>query len=92
MSEWKQEKLKIMNALIGHSQNWLDIKKGPEQTILNETTSVTGISCLNNQEMAYAREVYEYNRLVIEGALRPNLVQKFARVAEDFKDAVSSMI
>ena len=76
-----------MNALIGSSQNWLDISKGPEQTILNETTYQRK-SCLNNQELAYAREVLDYNRLVLEGALRPNLVQKFGQIAETFNDSV----
>lgn len=74
-----------MNALVGPSQNWIDIRKGPEQTILNETT-FSNRSCLNNQEMAYAREVYDYNKIVIEGALKPNLVHKFSKVAEEFND------
>lgn len=87
ISDWKQEKVKLMNALIGPSQNWIDIRKGPEQTILNEVT-FGGKSSLNSQEMAYAREVYEYNKLVIEGAVRPSLVQRFAQVAQKFNDTV----
>lgn len=90
ISDWKLEKVKLMNALIGPSQNWIDIRKGPEQTILNEVTFGSK-SCLNSQEMAYAREVYEYNKLVIEGAARPSLVQKFAQVAEKFNDTVCSI-
>ncbi|GAB0099912.1 Nuclear pore protein [Sergentomyia squamirostris] len=87
VSNWREEKVKLMNALIGPSQGWIEIQKGPEQTILNET-SVTGRSCLTSQEMAYAREVLDYNRAVIEGVLRPNLVQKFAQVAQDdFNDS-----
>lgn len=86
ISDWKQEKIKLMNALIGPSQNWIDVRKGPEQTILNEV-SFHGKSSLDFQEMAYAREVYEYNKLVIEGALRPSLIQRFAKVAQKFNDA-----
>lgn len=89
MNDWKLEKLKLMNALIGPSQNWIDIRKLPEQTILNDTT-YSGRSCLNNQEMVYAREVYAYNKVIIEGALRPSLVQKFSQVAESFNDPVSN--
>lgn len=89
LTDWKQEKIKLMNALIGPSQNWIDVRKGPEQTVLNETTA-RGKSNLNNQEMAYACEVYEYNRLVIEGGLRPNLVERFSKVAKQFNDTVSS--
>lgn len=87
MTDWKQEKVKLMNALIGPSQNWIDIRKLPEQTILNETT-FGGKSSLSSQEMAYAKEVYDYNKLVIEGLLRPSLIQKFATVAANLNDAV----
>lgn len=86
LNEWKQEKAKLMNALIGPSQNWLDIRKGPEQTVLNET-SYGRRSTLDNQEIAYAREVTEYNRIVLENGMRPSLVQKFAKVAENFNDS-----
>lgn len=40
--------------------------------------------------MAYAREVYEYNKFIIKGDLKPNLVQKFGLVAEEFNDTVST--
>lgn len=86
MDEWKDEKVKLMNALIGPSQNWIDIRKGPEQTILNETVANTD-SALTSQEIAYAKEVYDYNKCLLEGGLRPNLIQKFAKIAETFNDA-----
>lgn len=89
LGDWKQEKIKLMNALIGPSQNWLDIRKGPEQTILNETAS-RGRSNLNNQEIAYACEVFEYNKLIIGGYRRPNLVENFTKIAAQFNDTVSS--
>lgn len=88
LSDWKQEKIKLMNALIGPSQNWIDIRKGPEQTVLNESTA-RGKSNLSSQEMAYACEVYEYNKLVIAGGLRPNLVERFSKIAHQFNDTVS---
>lgn len=87
MNDWKQEKVKLMNALIGKSENWIDIRKTPEQTILGEST-FGGQSNLTSQEMAYAREVYDYNRLVLDGSLRPSLVQRFATVAQAFNDTV----
>lgn len=86
IGDWKQEKIKLMNALIGPSQNWIDVRKGPEQTVLNEVT-FHGKTSLDNQEMAYAREVFEYNKLVIEGAMRPSLVQRFAKTAAQFNDS-----
>lgn len=87
LTDWKQEKIKLMNALIGPSQNWIDIRKGPEQTVLNETTA-RGKSNLSSQEMAYACEVYEYNRFIIAGDQRPNLVQRFMKIAKQFNDTV----
>lgn len=39
--------------------------------------------------MAYACEVYEYNKLVIAGGLRPNLVERFSKIAQQFNDMVS---
>lgn len=87
LNDWKQEKIKLMNALIGPSQNWIDIRKGPEQTVLNEAIA-RGKSNLSSQEMAYACEVYEYNKLVIAGGLRPNLVERFSKIAQQFNDTV----
>lgn len=85
MSDWKREKIVLMNALVGPSQNWLDLQKTPEQTILNEVVA-NRRSNLSHQEINYAREVIEYNKIVISGALRPSLVQKFAQVAQAFND------
>lgn len=84
MNEWKMEKIKLMNALIGPSQNWIDFRKGPEQTILNETAQGVFKSALNSVQMAYAREVMEYNRY--DKAMRPSLVEKFTSVAKIFND------
>ncbi|KAL9692103.1 hypothetical protein quinque_000048, partial [Culex quinquefasciatus] len=91
LNDWKLEKVKLINALVGQSQNWMDIRKGPEQTTLNEST-FGGRSSLNNQKMAYAREVYEYNKLINEGAMRPSLVQRFAQVADGFNDSKTQFI
>lgn len=41
--------------------------------------------------MAYAREIYEYNKFIIKGDLKPNLIQKFGLVAEEFNDTVSTL-
>lgn len=84
MNEWKMEKTKLMNALIGPSQNWIDFRKGPEQTILNETAQGSIKSSLSSIQMAYAREVTEYNRY--DKALRPSLVEKFTGVAQVCND------
>jgi nuclear pore complex protein Nup93 len=84
MNEWKMEKIKLMNALIGPSQNWIDLKKGAEQTILNETNQSAIKSSLNSIQMAYAKEVAEYNKY--DKTARPSLVEKFTNVAQSFSD------
>uniref|UniRef100_A0A1A9ZUH8 Nuclear pore protein n=1 Tax=Glossina pallidipes TaxID=7398 RepID=A0A1A9ZUH8_GLOPL len=84
-AEWRDEKVKIMNTLGSSSHNWIGIENLPEQTVINETVDFR--SCLNNIEMAYAREVHDYNAVVIKGAFRPNLVQKFSEIAKNFKDS-----
>ncbi|KAI9580747.1 nuclear pore complex protein Nup93-1-like [Glossina fuscipes] len=83
-AKWREDKVRIMNALRGPTQNWVHVEKLPEQTVINETVGLR--SCLNNVEIAYAQEVYDYNVKVIKGALRPNLVQKFSEVAKNFQD------
>ncbi|CAG9807920.1 unnamed protein product [Chironomus riparius] len=82
MNEWNMEKVKLMNALVGPSQNWIDFRKLPEQTILNETSGIK--SSLNSIQMAYAKEVTEYNRF--DRAMRSSLVEKFTNVAQSFND------
>uniref|UniRef100_A0A6M2DPY4 Nuclear pore protein n=1 Tax=Xenopsylla cheopis TaxID=163159 RepID=A0A6M2DPY4_XENCH len=89
VNEWRQEKSKLMGALIGPSQNWLDLNKSiARHTIVPDTTPTSGQrSNLDNKEMAYAKEITDYNKLVVQGAMRPNLVQKFTLLARKFSDS-----
>lgn len=84
--EWNQEKIKLMNAMIGPSQNWLDLKRGPEVSSYVDNTKRTGHSMLDNQEMAYAQVVHQHNKNVLQGAMKPLLTQKFSQVADNFND------
>jgi hypothetical protein len=45
-------------------------------------------SLLDNQEMAYAKQVIEYNKVVVQGVIRPSLVDKFSQVADSLNDKV----
>jgi hypothetical protein len=38
--------------------------------------------------MAYAKQVTEYNKVVVQGVIRPSLVDKFSRVADSLNDKV----
>ncbi|XP_047544610.1 nuclear pore complex protein Nup93-like [Vanessa atalanta] len=87
LSEWTKEKIKLMNAMIGPSQNWLDLKRTPEPPSIADTPKKFGQSMLDNIEAAYARQVQQYNKLVFQGAKsRTALHQKFSQVAEEFND------
>lgn len=90
LSEWNKEKIKLMNAMIGPSQNWLDLKKIPEPPSIADTPKKFGHSMLDNIEAAYAKQVQQYNKLILQGAKsRVALHQKFAQVADEFTDPVS---
>jgi nuclear pore complex protein Nup93 len=45
-------------------------------------------SLLDNQEMAYAKQVTDYNKVVVQGVIRPSLVDKFSQVADTLSDKV----
>ena len=45
-------------------------------------------SLLDNQEMAYAKQVTDYNKIVVQGVIRPSLVDKFSQVADSLNDKV----
>ncbi|KAG6450374.1 hypothetical protein O3G_MSEX006577 [Manduca sexta] len=88
LSEWNREKIKLMNAMIGPSQNWLDLKRTPEPPSIADTPKKFGQSMLDNVEAAYARQVHQYNKVVIMqvGKAGVELHQKFAQAAEEFND------
>lgn len=90
ISEWNREKIKLMNAMIGPSQNWLDLKRTPEPPSIADTPKKFGHSMLDDIETTYARQVHHYNKLVFQGSKsRTALHQKFAQIAEEFNDPVS---
>jgi nuclear pore complex protein Nup93 len=45
-------------------------------------------SLLENQEMAYAEQVIDYNKFVVQGVIRPSLLDKFSQVAGGLNDKV----
>ncbi|KAH3768860.1 hypothetical protein DPMN_170076 [Dreissena polymorpha] len=66
-NEWEREKQKILNALLGSGHDTIDLQ--PEtDSFLMDSVSMQGRSALGNIEIAYARQVYEYNEQVINSA------------------------
>ncbi|XP_063617418.1 nuclear pore complex protein Nup93-like [Cydia splendana] len=87
VSEWNKEKIKLMNAMIGPSQNWLDLKRTAEPPSIADTPKKFGHSILDPVEVAYSKQVHQYNKLVFQGSKsRTPLYQKFAQVAEELND------
>ncbi|XP_060645669.1 nuclear pore complex protein Nup93-1 [Drosophila nasuta] len=85
ISNWNEEKTRLLDALIAPSQNFIDLQRLPEQIILNPDSSPP--SCLDKLSLKYAQELCQYNGLVLRGRPRPNLVQRFAQLASQFGDA-----
>ncbi|XP_060518052.1 nuclear pore complex protein Nup93 [Cylas formicarius] len=82
--EWKQQKRKILSALGGRSG--LPIEIGKHQSIIMEKPSIP-IGQLGPIETIYASKIMEYNKAIVTGVPKPNLVQMFLDVANQFKDA-----
>ncbi|XP_066153921.1 nuclear pore complex protein Nup93 [Euwallacea fornicatus] len=83
-SEWKQEKLKILNALGGRSG--MPIEVGKHQSILVEKPTVS-LSYMGPSEAIYASKIIEYNNDIVRGMPKTNLVNVFCSLAREFKDS-----
>lgn len=81
---WNEEKTRLLDALIAPSQNFIDLQRLPEPTIVNPLCQPR--SCLDPLELVYAQELRHYNELLLKSSHRPNLVQKFAHLSQSFGD------
>ncbi|CAL1263288.1 unnamed protein product [Larinioides sclopetarius] len=84
-SEWEQEKMKILNALVGPSQELLDVTTD-SKSFLSETINLKTRSAMDSIEMLYARELSTYNEQAVRGGSRCNLAQKFYSLFKDLDD------
>jgi nuclear pore complex protein Nup93 len=53
---------------------------------------VGGRTTMDQQEMAYSRQLYVYNDQVVQGGITPKLGDLFAEAARKFDDLVSAYI
>lgn len=83
-SDWQREKQRILNSLLGSSNEVMDVSVAPETSSF--TVDMKTRSAMSAIEVAYAREVSLYNEQVIQGGLRPNLAQCFRALAKDLDD------
>ena len=84
---WQTEKNKIANAMLESKTAYLDFAVPPEESYAQEIPSAK--SMLSNEEMAYAKEVSEYNKIIMTGLVHPNLINNFYSISKGFNDKVS---
>ncbi|XP_066595874.1 nuclear pore complex protein Nup93-like [Prorops nasuta] len=82
LGEWKQMRFEIMNAMTAPSGELIDLRGTPQRTKLAGYM----ISGLSNVEVAYAKELQNYNDHVLKGITRPSLFTLFSKAAETFND------
>lgn len=81
---WQNEKNKIANAMLGSKKTYLDLAVQSEESFVHEVPSAK--SMLSHQEMAYAKEVAEYNRALMTGLVQPNLINNFYSIVKNSND------
>ncbi|KAI4486446.1 hypothetical protein M0804_005816 [Polistes exclamans] len=82
LGEWKQMRFEIINAMTAPSGELVDLRGTPQRTKLAGSM----VSGLSNVEVAYAKELQNYNEHVLRGSIRPNLFNTFCKASESFND------
>ncbi|XP_046843260.1 nuclear pore complex protein Nup93-like [Xenia sp. Carnegie-2017] len=82
--DWEQEKLKILNSLLGSDQDSLDFSTEIMDGAFNRV-DLSQRSGLDFIEMAYARQIYMHNEAVLQG-MDFDLVDGFHNTASKFDD------
>lgn len=83
---WETEKNKIANAMLESKTAYLDFAVPVEESFVQEIPSAK--SMLSHEEMAYAKEVSEYNKTIMTGLVHPNLINNFYAISKGFNDKV----
>ncbi|XP_072390532.1 nuclear pore complex protein Nup93-1 [Diabrotica undecimpunctata] len=84
-SEWKQEKRKILNAMSTSSGAAIEIGTNKHLTI-NMDRPTYSAGNLGPLETIYVSKIIDYNKAVSKGAQKPNLVNIFCSIVNEFKD------
>ena len=83
-NEWEQQKLKILNSLLGSDQDTLDFSADVFDGTLSRV-DLSQRSGLDFVEMAYARQIYMYNEAIIQG-MDFDIIEGFHNTANKFND------
>lgn len=82
LGEWKQMRFEIINAMTAPSGELVDLRGAPQRTKLAGSM----ISGLSSVEVAYVKELQNYNDHVLRGITRPSLFTAFHKASESFND------
>lgn len=82
LGEWKQMRFEIINAMTAPSGELVDLRGAPQRTKLAGSI----ISGLSSIEVAYVKELQNYNDHVLRGITRPSLFNAFCKASESFND------
>lgn len=85
LGEWKQMRFEIINAMTAPSGELVDLRGTPQRTKL-AGSMVSGLSSI---EVAYLKELQNYNSHVLRGMTRPSLFNAFHKASESFNDKKS---
>lgn len=82
LGEWKQMRFEIINAMTAPSGELVDLRGTPQRTKLAGSM----ISGLSDIEVAYVKQLQNYNDHVLRGITKPNLFNAFCEAAKSFND------
>ncbi|KAG7207484.1 hypothetical protein KM043_009116 [Ampulex compressa] len=82
LGEWKQMRFEIINAMTAPSGELVDLRGAPQRTKLAGSM----VSGLSHVEVAYVKELQNYNDHVLRGITRPSLFTAFCKASESFND------
>ncbi|KAG5887107.1 hypothetical protein JTB14_000740 [Gonioctena quinquepunctata] len=83
-AEWKQEKRKILGAMSSNSGAAIEVSK---ELTLPSVRPEIALGNLGPIETIYVSKIIDYNKTVNRGVQKPNLVNIFAGLSNEFKDA-----
>lgn len=87
-SDWQREKRRILDSLLGASNEVMDVSVAQGTTVF--PVDMKTRTAMSAAEVAYAREVYLYNEQVVLGGLRPNLPERFKALAKAGNDRAAA--
>lgn len=88
-NQWEREKTKILNTLTSNAKEILDITLSESDMSRIESLDMKSRSAMDATQMAYAKELTEYNDQIILGGSRSNLSERFCSMAKEADDKAS---